>query len=239
MRRVLKALGRKAGSRVRVHGAAKPAAASVDAALLRARAAAAMRALDVGEYALDLWLADDAWMRSLNRGYLQKDYATDVLSFPYAHENGDGAQAAPVAGKVPAASHRADARLGDVMVGLAAARAATSARSETANVPGEQVARGRGCYGRLYAAPDATPLALDDVCWLLAVHGICHLLGYTHDDELSTATMIDAEEKALEAAASAGAIIKPGSSHTETAPHPTESDHAARLQRLDLDGSPE
>lgn len=180
-----------------MHRAAALPSRDINAALLRVRAAAALRAFNVGDYALDIWLADDERMRSLNRTHRGKDRTTDVLSFPYAHEHVTRAFLSP--GALPLPTSRADARLGDVFVGIAAARsAAVRVPSGCAADPAGLVPAVCGCYGRLYAA--AAPVGVDDACWLLAVHGICHLLGHTHEDVADTAAMIADEDSALRAA---------------------------------------
>lgn len=187
---------------MRVHRASALPAPDVDAALLRARATAALRAFGLGDYALDVWLSDEARMRSLNCEHMGKDHATDVLSFPFAHDHLDSpGERAP--GTLPRPKHRADARLGDVAVGLNAARAAALASARPRAGGAAQVgARARGCYGQLHApsASRAPPLCADEACWLLLAHGICHLLGHTHEDEADTAAMVEAEEAALRAA---------------------------------------
>jgi ssRNA-specific RNase YbeY (16S rRNA maturation enzyme) len=200
-----------AGVRVRRAAATAAATADVDAALLHARAAAALRALGAADHALDIWLADEPRMCQLNREHRGRNEPTDVLSFPHAHAQHAGSapatRAVGVPGIMPIAAHRADARLGDVAVGVAAARAAARAvaAAVTPAVVTLVAAQPRGCYGRLYAHKEsATVLCVDEACWLLLVHGICHLLGHTHDGESDTAKMVDAEEAALRAAASAG-----------------------------------
>lgn len=192
---------------MRIHRASASPPTDVNAALLRTRATAALRAFNVGEYALDVWLADEARMRSLNAEHRGKDYATDVLSFPFAHDHLDLSSISRP-GILPTPKSRGDARLGDVAVGLSAARTAAVAKARPLFGPAAGAsAAPHGCYGRLYAFQEM-PVCVNEACWLLLVHGICHLLGYTHENEVDTATMVDAEEFALRAAISVGSQLR-------------------------------
>jgi probable rRNA maturation factor len=101
-------------------------------------------------------LASDARMRTLNRTYRGKDYATDVLSF--ANEADD----VPEGGRESARSARQTAR-----------------RKEAAAHLGDIVIA-RGVAAR--QARDAGH-ALATELRVLALHGLLHLLGYDHEHD--------------------------------------------------------
>lgn len=99
----------------------------------------------------------DARVRALNRDYRQKDYATDVLSFP--------ADDGPVPGGPAKAGHDA-----------------TPSRPVTVTIPRHlgDIVIARGCARRQAKAAghaEATELRV------LALHGLLHLLGYDHETD--------------------------------------------------------
>jgi len=93
---------------IRIHDPAWPAALPEAAAVARRAASAALEAeADLpGAAALGVTLADDAFVRRLNKAWRGQDRATDVLAFPL-HER--PAEAPPPAGAMPLL-------LGDVVV---------------------------------------------------------------------------------------------------------------------------
>lgn len=104
-------------------------------------------------------LVSDRRVRELNRQFLGKDYATDVLSFPAAGPK-DPPSFAPSSHQPPATSDRSQPPasrllLGDIVIarGVARRQAREAHHSE------------------------ATELKL------LALHGLLHLLGYDHEQE--------------------------------------------------------
>jgi probable rRNA maturation factor len=104
-------------------------------------------------------LVSDARMRTLNRSYRNKDYATDVLSFPALPElTADEPRAHPATRK-PVAGARAGKPnppfLGDIVI-------ATGVAQRQADEVGH---------------PVGTELRV------LALHGLLHLLGYDHESD--------------------------------------------------------
>jgi probable rRNA maturation factor len=101
-------------------------------------------------------LVSDARMRTLNRSFRNKDYATDVLSFPTAASTPAASTAArPVdidGRRLPQPGARS---LGDIVIATGVAR-------RQADEAGHSV---------------ATELKV------LALHGLLHLLGYDHTDD--------------------------------------------------------
>lgn len=103
-------------------------------------------------------LADDPYIRELNRDYRGKDQATDVLSF--ALNEGD---------EPDIIDGPEELLLGDIIISL-----------ETAE-------RQAGDFGH----------TLERELAYLTVHGMLHLLGFDHEDELERQTMRLEEEKVL------------------------------------------
>ena len=82
------------------------------AALGRKAAAAALATLGCGPAdEVSIVLADDAFVRRLNRDYRGEDSATNVLAFPGTSENGEGPTAEPASGP-----DNAPRLLGDVVL---------------------------------------------------------------------------------------------------------------------------
>jgi probable rRNA maturation factor len=108
-------------------------------------------------------LISDARMRTLNRSYRNKDYATDVLSFPAFAD----ASAAAKAG-TPPVKPRADASaphyLGDIVI-------ATGVAQRQADEVGH---------------PVGTEIKV------LALHGLLHLLGYDHETDKGAMARLEA-----------------------------------------------
>ena len=108
---------------------------------------------------LSIALVSDARMRTLNRSYRGKDYATDVLSFLGERDSPPASGQAAARSRRSASrrggrtSHRAPRHLGDIVIATGVAR--RQAREA----------------GHSYA----TELRV------LALHGLLHLLGYDHD----------------------------------------------------------
>ena len=123
---------------------------------------------------LAIALVTDRRIRTLNRQYRGKDYATDVLSFP-AEDFRLKAEATPSSGRSVASGFsrkaavgpRTAARSGDIVIATGVAR---------------RQARQRG---HSYA----TELRV------LALHGFLHLLGYDHDDPEDHGRMARAEAR--------------------------------------------
>jgi probable rRNA maturation factor len=122
-------------------------------------------------------LVSDARMRTLNRSYRNRDYATDVLSFPaFAPAPRRGEPVGPVAGDLNRHS-AAPVYLGDIVIatGVAARQA-----DEVGHSVGTEVK-------------------------VLALHGLLHLLGYDH--EADRGRMARVEARLRKKAGLAGGLI--------------------------------
>jgi probable rRNA maturation factor len=117
-------------------------------------------------------LVSDARMRTLNRAFRNKDYATDVLSFPAVHAGSETATAT----RTGRARRRADAKrpLG--------ASASANAWADRLAAP--------GYLGDIVIATGVAQRQADDVghpvsreLKVLALHGLLHLLGYDHETD--------------------------------------------------------
>ena len=110
-------------------------------------------------------LVSDARMRTLNRSYRNKDYATDVLSFPtFAKVTADGpafvnAMVDTTVGQPSGAGY-----LGDIVI-------ATGVAQRQADEVGRRV---------------GTEIRV------LALHGLLHLLGYDHETDTGTMARLEA-----------------------------------------------
>lgn len=104
---------RTAKAAVHVSIDSRSSAFEVDRERLEAIARFALAAEKIRRAAIDVVLVDDATIHELNRKFLDHDYPTDVLTFPYAHHpvlQGEivigldhAKQAAPEYGKSPQA----------------------------------------------------------------------------------------------------------------------------------------
>jgi len=142
------------------------------AARLRADARRLMALVGLAACELSIVIADDEFVRALNREFRGKDRPTDVLSFSQLEEApADHASPEPA----PAGSPLAPApgtELGDVVISVDTAR---------------RQAR------RLAVAPAARMRTL-------LVHGLLHLLGYDHERSPAEARRMFARERELAAA---------------------------------------
>lgn len=128
---------------------------------------------------VDVVLVDDAEIAALNRRWRGRDEVTDVLSFSYLAAEGAGAPALRAGSR-----HAATALWRDP--GDAAARAPV----------GELVIAPAYVAGQ--CAAHGWDLAAE---WaLLTVHGLLHLLGWTHADPAGTAAMRSREARLLRGA---------------------------------------
>jgi len=100
-------------------------------------------------------LLSDAAMRTLNRRYRRKDYATDVLSFPVDGPQGSGPrpQGGAMSGSPKPEAQGRRPMLGDIAIATGVAR-------RQARLHGHR---------------------LSVEVRLLALHGLLHLLGYDHE----------------------------------------------------------
>ncbi|WP_053333048.1 rRNA maturation RNase YbeY [Haliangium ochraceum] len=108
---------------------------------------------------VSLRLTDDDEIRALNRDYRGKDTPTDVLAF--AMREG------PQEGMPPLAAGEAE-YLGDLIISVPTAA--------------QQLARKRPMD-----VPEREPLLAELL--FLSAHGLCHLLGYDHQDDAEEAEM--------------------------------------------------
>ncbi len=115
-------------------------------------------------------LTDDAAIRALNRSARGINAATDVLSFPQASFPRGTAKDYPARLKALLDPDTGKRHLGDIVISLPHARA----------------------QAEEYGHPLRRELAY------LLVHGVCHLMGYDHENEADKARMRALEEAALE-----------------------------------------
>ena len=133
-----------------------------------------------GEVAIAL--VSDARMRALNRKYRRQDRATDVLSFPAAHD-----PSARPSTRRPGTNRRSPTsngsrQLGDIVIATGLAR------------------RQARAAGHSYE----TELRV------LALHGLLHLLGYDHDDPEDDGRMARLEARLRRAAGLRAGLIERG-----------------------------
>lgn len=110
-------------------------------------------------------------MRTLNRSYRNKDYATDVLSFP--------AFAKATAGKPGAAK---------ATVGKPAAAKATAGDAGAAEYLGDIVI----ATGVAQRQADEVGHPVSTELKVLALHGLLHLLGYDHETDSGDMARLEA-----------------------------------------------
>lgn len=116
-------------------------------------------------------IVDDPEIQRLNLDHMGKDRPTDVLSFP-ARPSGEEGEAMAAMG-VP---------LGDIVLCWDAVQ-----RQAAARLP-------------VHAAPIALAAAMLDEATILAVHGLCHLLGHDHAARGEGRVMHRSERRGLRAA---------------------------------------
>lgn len=139
-----------------------------------------------------LHLVDDAAIARLNAEHMGKSGPTDVLSFPAAEGPGSPG-------------------LGDVVISLGAVRRQARARAGLAATPPagraaqvlwgvlvETGPSGQDLPDLVYGTPEARA-ALDEAT-VLAIHGLCHLLGHDHARAPEARAMHRSERRGLRAA---------------------------------------
>jgi len=137
--------------------------------LLRARASLALSLLRMPDYSLDIWLTNDQTIRRLNRQYRTRDAPTDVLSFPFQALQPPAADLPPEQRPLPPPADPAGSvrELGQLVISAPyVARAAKELQVST-----------------------------DERLRVLMVHGLCHLLGYDHENEADAARMEKEEDR--------------------------------------------
>ncbi len=193
---------------------------------LRRQAGRAMRAAGVGTAEVCLSLTEDAEMHELNLTYAGEDHATDVLSFSQHQGGATAAQnvLGDVVVSVETAARQAAAQnvLGDVFfsVETAARQVAqnvlgdvvisveTAARQAAQNVLGDVVISVETAARQAAAA--GHPLLQELVH--LAVHGLCHLLGFDHGTPEEERVMFAYEARLRDEARRLGTVqrVPPG-----------------------------
>ena len=131
---------------------------------IRRRGQRILDALECSEAELSIVLTDDSEIRDLNRDYRGKDKSTDVLSFPQELPPG------------MAITGLDNPILGDVVINLQQAKRQAGPRI---------LPRLRGIVGVRRAN---TWSVLDETSFLL-IHGILHLRGYDHMENLEAERM--------------------------------------------------
>ncbi len=134
--------------------------------------------LGSADWFVDLVLIDDSRMGNLNGDYRQQPGVTDVLSFSYLNNTGEGA-AALCAGQGGACA--------DLW------REAFTAEIETEYIAGEVVLAPAYVYHR--CRNNGWPLTAELA--LLTVHGILHILGWEHADPEQQQAMREQEASLL------------------------------------------
>lgn len=128
-------------------------------------------------WGLNVLLTGDEEVRELNREHRGKDAPTDILSYSLDLSTADGAVS-----------------LGDLAISIPYVERSIAADAElSADARAADEQRG-GAYGRL-----VRECRLARRLPLLIVHGICHLLGYDHENDADHRRMIAKEEELLEA----------------------------------------
>lgn len=163
---------------------------------LARRVRRAARRLSVAPAALaglTIHLVDDPAIARLNAEHMGKQGPTDVLSFPAGDAPGGG-PLGDVVISVDAVRRQARARLGlaDVSQG------AGSKRQVLWGVVVETGAK-RHVWPDMVPGTDEAAAALDEAT-VLAVHGLCHLLGHDHGFPAEARAMHRDERRALRAA---------------------------------------
>lgn len=122
------------------------------------------------DYALDVWITNDANMRKLNRQYRSKDSTTDVLSFPFQPLKPSSSAVPPADRPLPPPCAVSGVRdLGQIVISAARVSKDAGELSQT----------------------------VDDRMRTMIVHGTAHLLGYDHESELDASEMEQEEQRLL------------------------------------------
>ena len=142
----------------------------VNAGKLREGARNAVSALGYADWSVDILLSGDFRLRRLNRDFRGVDATTDVLSFPHREAVSPGLLRIDQDG-FDALDEPELKSLGDIVV----------------SVP----------YVERWCAMRSSTTTVDTRLQELVVHGICHLVGYTHDTEEAFREMRAAERLIL------------------------------------------
>jgi len=125
----------------------------IDAGRIENVASRILEYLDLFDCEISILLVNDAEIRDINRRYLGRDYATNVISFPMAEGDYSDVNAHV---------------LGDVVVSV-----------ETARRDAERV-----------------HIPFEDIIDFFLIHGVCHLIGYDHEQpDGDAAAMIKKEDE--------------------------------------------
>lgn len=143
---------------------------------------------------LSIHLVDDPAIARLNAEHMGKSGPTDVLSFP-AGEGPEGPLLGDVVISVDAIRRQARARLGIVDV----AQGTGVKRQVLWGVVVETGSKGH-VWPDMVQGTDEAAAALDEAT-VLAIHGLCHLLGDDHGRPAEARAMHRRERRALRAAA--------------------------------------
>lgn len=163
---------------------------------LERRVARAARRLGIGAGdAIEIHLVDDPAIARLNAEHMDKRGPTDVLSFPAGPAGPDDA-----------------AVLGDVVISVDAVRRQARARLGLHDLPVGAGRRRQVLWGVVIETGSRSPVLQDmvegsaeaaaaiDEGTVLAVHGLCHLLGHDHGDRAEARAMHRSERRGLRAA---------------------------------------
>jgi probable rRNA maturation factor len=149
---------------------------SLRAPHLRAFTGRVLVDLRLGEYALDVWCTTDATLKRLNSQYREKHTTTDILSFPFQvlHPPPSASLAHPLSSRALPPSVYGALDLGQLVISMPYVQRSAKALDVT----------------------------VESRMRTLIVHGVCHLLGYDHEND-AEAEVMEREEDRLMAAVAA------------------------------------
>lgn len=175
-------------------------AAEIDERLVRESMKIIREQLQYSTYDVTLVLADDEYIRELNRDYRDIDSPTDILSFPFADSEEPGQL------PEPDFDFPDFYCLGDMMISVPYVmrqikndRLFFSSQKGDVNIDGPydslsaQYADTRGVSGAM-----ATEYNLERRIGLLLIHGMLHLTGYDHIEDNDYLVMVKREEEIIE-----------------------------------------
>ena len=163
----------------------------IDVPRLQRSADAILDGLGMKDYALDVWITSDRTVRTMNDQYRGQDKPTDVLSFPFQ-------KLQPHTVSVPVAASSSSDASGFFSSG---ATPHTIPHSLPPAVRGAldlgEIVISAKYVAKQLQSSQLTEKTLDDRLQTLLVHGVCHLLGYDHEQPDESAQMEAMEQRIL------------------------------------------
>lgn len=166
---------------------------------LRQRMEIVRSILGVQKFDLGIICVDNKSIQHINRIYREKNTPTDVLSFPF-HEN-------LKAGEIPQPDFPDDYNLGDIFLGVEYIFQQCKENEDYYDILTHLLRVLYRSRGPAHHSWDPHPPSQDQrghspPSWLqlhvTATHGLCHLLGFTHDTEATWQKMYQKEKQVLE-----------------------------------------